>query len=105
MTWLETPGLRDSPLLRNALTYASKSLENTVGKAFKSIFKALQPSEVDMGSVKNEVWADLSAVYYKYEDEDQKKAFREVVFEISDKVQEGKWNSIYNKLYRAEKAV
>jgi hypothetical protein len=103
MTWSETSGLRDSLPLRNAITSAGMSLGNTVGKALRFVFSPLQPCEVDMGNIKSEVWADLSAVYYKYEDEDQKKAFREVVHEISDKITEGRWNAIYKKLYRAEK--
>ncbi len=103
MTWSETSGLNDLFPLRNALTSAGRSLGNTVGKALRFMFSPLQPCEVDMGNIKNEVWVDLSAVYYKYEDEDQKKAFREVVYEISEKITEGKWNAIYKKLYRAEK--
>ena len=103
MTWSETSGLRDSLVIRNAITTAGRSLGNTVGKALRFVFSPLQPCEVDMGNIKSEVWADLSAVYYKYEDEDQKKAFREVVHEISNKITEGRWNAIYKKLYRAEK--
>ena len=103
MTWSETSELRDSLPLRNAITSAGRSLGNTVGKALRFVFSPLQPCKVDMGNIKSEVWADLSAVYYKYEDEDQKKAFREVVHEISDKITEGRWNAIYKKLYRAEK--
>ena len=52
--------------------------------------------------MKNEVWANLSAVYYKYDCEDHKKAFREVTYEIAEKVQEGKWNAIYKKFHRIE---
>lgn len=103
LTWFETPGLRGSPSIKNALIYANKSLENTMGKALKFMFSVVQPHKVDMDNVKDEVWADLSAVYYKYEDEDQKKAFREVVYEISDKIKDGRWNTIYKKLYRSEK--
>ena len=40
------------------------------------------------------------ALYYKYED--QKKAFREVMYDICEKIKDGKWESVYNKLYRAE---
>lgn len=103
MTWSETSGLRDSLPLTNAITFAGRSLGNMVGKALRLMFSPLQPCEVHIDNIKSEVWADLSAVYYKYEDEDQKKAFREVVHEISDKITEGKWNAIYNKLYRADK--
>lgn len=103
MTLFESSGLIGSSSLKNAIAYANKSLENTIGKALKFVFNALPTYEDDMDDVKKEVWADLSAVYYKYEDDDQKKAFREVVHEISEKVTEGRWNTIYQKLYRVEK--
>jgi len=64
------------------------------------IDQLLQPNEVELDEIMGEVWEDLSALYYKYEDEDQKKAFREVMNEIALKINEGKWESVYNKLYR-----
>jgi hypothetical protein len=103
MTWLGTPGSRGSPFIKNVVISASKSLENKIGNALKFMFNAIQPCETDIDNVKNEIWVDLSAVYYKYEDNDQKKAFREVVYEMSEKIKEGKWDSVYKKLYRVEK--
>ena len=41
-----------------------------------------------MSNMKDEVWLDLSRIYYKYEDTTQKQAFREVVLEMSDKINE-----------------
>ncbi len=64
------------------------------------IGQILPPTEVDLDEIKEEVWQDLSALYYKYEDEDQKRAFREVMRDVSDRIVEGKWESVYNKLYR-----
>jgi hypothetical protein len=66
------------------------------------IDQILPNAEVELTDIKDEIWQDLSALYYKYEDEDQKRAFREVIFDISKKIQEGKWDSVYNKLYRVE---
>jgi hypothetical protein len=48
------------------------------------------------------VWADLSRIYYKYEDEAQKKAFRDILKEISEKIQDDKWETVYKKIYREE---
>jgi hypothetical protein len=66
------------------------------------IDQILPSGEVELTDIKEEIWQDLSALYYKYEDETQKRAFREVIYEISNRVQEGKWDSVYKKLYRFE---
>jgi hypothetical protein len=69
----------------------------------KEVIDQILPSaEVEITDIKDEIWHDLSALYYKYEDEDQKRAFREVMYEISDRITEGKWDSVYKKLYRVE---
>ncbi|RLG27832.1 hypothetical protein DRN98_10395 [Methanosarcinales archaeon] len=74
---------------------------------FKGIVKEvldqiLPGGEVDINEIREEVWRDLSALYYKYEDEAQKKAFREVMSEIAEKIGEGRWDSVYKKLYRED---
>jgi hypothetical protein len=66
------------------------------------IDQILPPNEVEIDTIKQEIWDDLSSLYYKYEDEDQKKAFREVMYEICGKISEGKWDTVYKKLYRSE---
>jgi hypothetical protein len=69
----------------------------------KDVIDQILPSgEVELMDIKEEIWHDLSALYYKYEDEDQKKAFREVMYDICEKIKEGKWESVYNKIYRVE---
>ena len=69
----------------------------------KEVIDQILPSgDVDLTDIKDEVWKDLSALYYKYEDEDQKRAFREVMYDISNRIQDGKWDSVYQKLYREE---
>lgn len=80
---------------------------NEKQNGFKGMFKEvidqiLPPSDVELEAIKEEVWADLSALYYKYEDEVQKKAFRQVMQDICDKMSQGKWDSVYKKLYRAD---
>lgn len=66
------------------------------------IDQILPPNEVEIDTIRQEIWDDLSSLYYKYEDEDQKKAFREVMYEICGKISEGKWDTVYKKLYRSE---
>jgi len=78
-----------------------KPLETLKNKVKAVVTKALD-ADIDLGEFKEEVWNDLSAIYYKYETEEQKRAFREVMYEICEKIKEGKWDSVYNKLYREE---
>jgi alpha-amylase/alpha-mannosidase (GH57 family) len=66
------------------------------------ISKMLPSTEIDPDEVKEEVWADLSRIYYKYEDEAQKKAFRDILKEISEKIHDDKWETVYKKIYREE---
>lgn len=82
---------------------ASDDKQNGFKGMVKDVIDQILPSgEVELTDIKDEIWHDLSALYYKYEDEDQKRAFREVMYDISDRIQEGKWDSVYKKLYRVE---
>ena len=74
-------------------------LKEAIREAISKIFPS---NDVDIEEVKDEVWNDLSKIYYKYEDETQKKAFREIMKEISDKIQSEKWDTVYMKIYREE---
>lgn len=76
---------------------------NVLGGIRRYLSKVIPPSKMDLEKDKSEVWSDLSAIYYKYDDGVQKKAFREVISEISDNVKEGKWQSVYKKLYNVDK--
>jgi len=78
-----------------------KPLANFKNKVKEVVTKALD-NDIDLEEFKEEVWNDLSAIYYKYETEEQKRAFREVIYEICEKINEGKWDSVYKKLYREE---
>ncbi len=80
----------------------SEPLDALKGAIREVISTILPSSEVDPDEVKEEVWADLSRVYYKYEDEAQKKAFRDIMKEISEKIQDDKWETVYKKIYREE---
>jgi hypothetical protein len=95
--------LNRSPETRKGKTMTtSEPLDALKGAIREMISKILPSSEVDPDEVKEEVWADLSRIYYKYEDEAQKKAFRDIMKEISEKIQDDKWDAVYKKIYREE---
>jgi hypothetical protein len=87
-------------------------VKNAVPSFFNNIFERVKnwtisglltifpPIETNIEEMKEEIWADLSSIYYKYEDDGQKRAFKEVVGDMSKKVSEGDWGVIYEKLYR-----
>lgn len=64
------------------------------------ISKILPPKEFDIKENKEEIWEDLSLIYFKYDDESQKRAFREVMKEIYEKIEEGRWDEIYREIFR-----
>lgn len=81
----------------------SNERQETLKEKLKELMdQLLSPSEVELDDIKKEIWGDLSALYYKYEVEDQKRAFREVMYEITDRINEGKWDSVYKRIYRQE---
>ena len=69
-------------------------------EAFIEKLKSILEQEVPLDEVKEEVWQDLANIYYKYDDEIQKKAFREIMKEISDT----EWRKIYSKIYAKKDA-
>jgi hypothetical protein len=68
----------------------------------EAVDEIVPPVENDIDELKEEIWYDLSAIYYKYDDESQKRAFREVMEKIHCKIKEGKWEHVYQKLHREE---
>ena len=81
----------------------SEPVEALKEKVKETVEKILPPIKKNIINNKNEIWDELSRLYYKYETNDWKEAFREVMKEISEKVNEDKWNIIYNKLYGRSK--
>ena len=80
---------------------ASDEKQNGFRGVVKEVIDQILPSgEVELTDIKEEVWTDLAALYYK--DEDQKRAFREIKHDICDKISSGKWDSVYKRLYRVE---
>ena len=89
-------------LLDNFVTYLKSSVDQLLNRVKHVIVNIIPANETDIEEMKREVWTDLSYVYYKYDVKGQKRAFREVAQEIAEKIAEGKWNNIYQKLYRSE---
>lgn len=89
--------------LRNATSYAGRLIKSVFENIQAILIKFIPNADCKIHEMKKEVWADLSAVYYKYEDMLQKKAFREVIYEISEIISNDKWNKIYGKLYRMKR--
>ncbi len=98
--WIST-SLRTT---RRALDAIREQARQALIKIMEPASKFLSPVRTEMSNMKDEVWLDLSRIYYKYEDTTQKKAFREVVLEVSDKINDGKWKTVYKKLYRIERS-
>jgi hypothetical protein len=94
--------LKDAVPVKSAVTNVKCKIIDAYRKIGKNISNILPESHVNITEIKSEVWSELSAVYYKYEDSYQKKAFREVMLEISESITDGKWDSVYRKLYRKE---
>ena len=86
----------------NNLTNVHICLMELKSKVGKMIRDAIPNRPIFLQEVKTEVWKELSLIYYKYEDSHQKRAFREVISEISECLNNGNWGSVYNKLYRFE---
>ena len=52
---------------------ASDDKQSGLKGIVKEVIEQILPSsEVELVDIKEEIWQDLSALYYKYEDEDQK---------------------------------
>lgn len=66
----------------------------------EDVVEKIKPDIPTENEIKEEIWHELSDLYYKYNDTIQKNAFRETLEEISKKIQNGDWTSIYRKLHR-----
>ena len=88
--------------VKNLLVSVTRSLFSSMRSVLKLASDLVPANESDIDEVKEEIWRDLSAVYYKYDDDHQKKAFRRVVRDISGLLGDGKWRSVYSKIHRIE---
>ena len=78
------------------------TFQRNLGEIRKFFSRVIPSNTISMESVRQEVWRDLSRVYYKYEDGAQKRAFREILSEVSERISDGNWNSVYRKLHNIE---
>ncbi len=83
--------------------YVRKHIKRFLEKIVQHVSRIFPNTRPDIETVKNEIWTDLSALYYKYDYDFQKRAFREVLIEMSDRISEGKWSTIYKRIYRNNK--
>jgi hypothetical protein len=77
--------------------------DSTISKIkdkMEDVVEKIKPESPTEDEIKEEIWYDLSVLYYKYNDSIQKSAFREIFEDISKKIQSGDWTSIYRKLHR-----
>lgn len=81
----------------------SESFDALTGSIRETLTRILPSRVEDIEGEKKEIWKDLSMVYFKYEDEIWRKAFREVLIELFDKISDVKWEEIYSKIYSEEK--
>jgi len=84
---------------------AREHFEQFLGKIVQYLSRIFPNAPPDIDVMKNEIWTDLSVLYYKYDYDFQKRAFREVLVEMSDKISEGKWATIYKRIYRNNKVM
>ena len=78
---------------------ASGTLGIIRGKIKETLVRIIPPNNIDIEEEKNEIWKELSVVYFKYDNEVWRQAFRKVMIELYDKIGEVKWDEIYNKIY------
>jgi hypothetical protein len=82
---------------------ASGEVKSILKDKVREILEEILPSgDVELEVIKKEIWRDLSALYYRYEDNKQKDAFRNVMYDICEKISEGNWGLVYQKIYRTE---
>jgi hypothetical protein len=78
------------------------TFQKNLGNIRKLFSRVIPSKTISMERVRQDVWRDLSLVYYKYEDGAQKRAFREILSEVSERINDGNWDSVYRKLHRIE---
>jgi len=82
---------------------ASETLDSIRGKIKKTLIQIIPPKSLDVEEEKKEIWKEFSMVYFKYDNEIWRQAFRKVMIELYEKIGEVKWDEIYNKIYSEEK--
>lgn len=102
MTEINGPSMKGVLLSSKPVTAMLDTLQKKLSNIRKFFSQVIPSKTINMEMVKQDVWRDLSAVYYKYEDNSQKRAFREIMSEVGDRINDGNWDSVYRKLHRIE---
>ena len=94
--------MKDVLLSSNPVNTMLGSFQKTLRNVIQLFSQVIPSKTISLEMIKSDVWRDLSLVYYKYEDGAQKKAFRDILSEISERILEGNWDSVYRKLHSME---
>ena len=100
---LKTPISNIRTILSHPAALAREHIGRLHGRAANLISRLLPETNSDIATMKQDVWTDLSHLYYKYDHDFQKRAFREVMKEMSEMITEGKWAKAYRRIYRNNK--
>lgn len=103
MDVLKTPISNIRTILSHPAALAREHIGRLHGMVTKQISRMLPETHSDITTMKQDVWTDLSHLYYKYDHDFQKRAFREVMKEMSEMITEGKWAKAYRRMYRNNK--
>lgn len=96
----KTPAYNIHQILSQTITSTIERIEHLRSLAVKHISRILPDIHTDITTTKQEIWTDLSRLYYKYDDPHHKTAFREVIKEISQTINEDGWPTAYKRIYR-----
>jgi hypothetical protein len=79
-------------------------MKGDITEAILGFLRRIIPKDPCHDSIKKEIWGDLSDIYYRYYSDNQKRAFREIMNDISQEINEGKWKNIHQKIYRTKRS-
>jgi len=96
----KTPAYNIRQILSQTTQSTKERIEHLHSLAVKYISRILPDIHTDITTTKQEIWTDLSHLYYKYDNPHQKQAFREVIKEISRTINEDRWPTAHKRIYR-----
>jgi len=87
-------------IISQTTTSTREYIKHTHSRIVTYISRLLPDIHTDITTTKQEIWTDLSHLYYKYDHPHQKTAFREVIKETSHTINEGRWPTAHKRIYR-----
>ena len=97
---LKTPISNIRTIFSHPVALAREHIGRLHGRIAKQISRILPEIHTDITTTKQEIWTDLSHLYYKYDHPHHKTAFREVIKEISQLITENRWPTAHKRIYR-----